>query len=278
MSAYIPRELFNWYTGDAHFDFVQAMELALVCSVPLGAFMKAPYGKHANDSLGSVHLNPKLGWWLMELPATLCFVLTYVLSTPPIRGERPSPWLSLFLASLFVFHYGYRGWYFPYNMRVAKGAKSSFNLVVMLTGAVFTGMHGYLHARWYRSLGTHLNDDWLFDPRFAIGLFIYECGFWTMVHSDKVIRNLRPLDGSGPRYRIPTGGAFSLVTNPQYLGEITSFVGLAVVNWSLPGLAVVAITTFNLVPRAFQNHNWYLEKFGDEYKALRRKVIFPFLI
>jgi len=49
-------------------------------------------------------------------------------------------------------------------------------------------------------------------------------------------------------------------------------------TWSLPGLAVFAITCFNLVPRSFQNHAWYLRKFGDEYKKLRRKVLVPFVL
>lgn len=269
--------IWNWYTGDATFDLVQAMELALVSSVPLGAWMKAPYGKHANDNLGSFHLNARIGWWLMELPATLAFVLTYFLTKPEVEGV-PAPDLSMFLAALFVFHYAYRGWYFPYNIRVAKGSKTSFSLAVSLTGALFTGFHGYLHARLYRSLGTHLTSDWVFDPRFMTGFAIYELGFWTMVHSDYVIRNLRPADGSGPRYVIPKGGAFNFVTSPQYLGEITAFGGLALMNWSLPGLAVVMITSFNLVPRAFQNHTWYHEKFPEEYPKLGRKRIVPFLI
>merc|ERR1719215_1634529 len=99
-----------------------------------------------------------------------------------------------------------------------------------------------------------------------------------MVHSDHVLRNLRPADGSGPRYRIPKGGAFDLVTSPQYLGEIGAFAGMAIMNWSLPGVAVFAISSFNLVPRAFLNHRWYQEKFGADYTALDRKVIVPFLL
>lgn len=49
-------------------------------------------------------------------------------------------------------------------------------------------------------------------------------------------------------------------------------------TWSIPGFAVLLISSFNLVPRAFQTHKWYLEKFGDEYKKLNRKVIVPFIL
>lgn len=267
----------DWYTGDPAFDIVMAIELLVVACVPLGAGVAAPYGKHANDALGSFHLNAKFGWWLMELPATVLFLLAYFLTQPHTGAGGPSPHMSMFLAGLFIFHYAYRGWYFPFNIRAAKDSKTSFSIAVSLGGAIFTAIHGYLHARLYRSLGRHLSDAWAVDPRFIVGLIIYELGFWTMVHSDYVLRNLRPADGSGPRYRIPMGGAFSLVTSPQYLGEITAFSGLALMNWSLPGLAVMFITMFNLVPRALQNHSWYLEKFGDEYEALNRKRIVPFL-
>lgn len=268
----------NWYTGDPVFDTVQAIQLALVGSTILGTGTVAPYGKHANDSLGSLHLNPKFGWWLMELPATACFLPTYLLSQSPVGKDGPSSKVSKLLASLFMFHYAYRGWFFPLSLRVAKGSTTSFNIAVSLIGAIFTGLHGFLHARMYKSLGAHLTDEWVKHPRFLLGLAIYQLAFWTMVHSDYTIRNLRSTDGSGPRYKIPTGGAFRFVTSPQYLGEISAFGGMALMTNSLPSAAVFAITCFNLIPRSFHNHTWYMKKFGEEYEKLGRKRLIPFLL
>lgn len=272
----------GWYTGDQSFDRVLSVELLLVCSTILGMNMVAPYGKHANNSLGSFHLSPRIGWLLMELPATVAFVLTFLLATPNADSSiGPSPRTSYFLAALFLVHYGNRGWYYPLNIRVAKGSKSSFGLVVSLIGAVFTGLHGHLNARMFRSMGTHYTNAWLTDPRFVCGLLIYEVGFWITIHSEHVMRELRPKDGivtDGQRYKIPRGGAFEFVTSAQYLGELTAWAGFAVLTWSLPGVAVLAISSFNLVPRAFQNHRWYLEKFGDDYKKLGRKVLVPFIL
>eukprot|EP01062_Namystynia_karyoxenos_P020401 TRINITY_DN17727_c0_g1_i1.p2 TRINITY_DN17727_c0_g1~~TRINITY_DN17727_c0_g1_i1.p2 ORF type:complete len:295 (+),score=95.79 TRINITY_DN17727_c0_g1_i1:86-970(+) len=271
-----------WYTGDSSFDVVLAAELALVASTVLGMHMQAPYGKHANDALGSFHLPPRLGWWLMEIPATVSFLATFLLCSPPPAGAPgPSPLVSYILAALWCVHYFNRGWYFPLNIRVAKGAKTSFNVVVSLTGAIFTGMHGHLNARMFRSLGAHYSESWLTDPRFLVGLAIYEFGFWVTVHSEHVMRELRPKDGivkDGERYKIPRGGAFEYVTSAQYFGELTAWAGFALLTWSLPGLAVFAISCFNLVPRAFQNHTWYLQKFGDEYKKLGRARLIPFIL
>ena len=313
-----------WHTGDASFDFWLAVELSLVASTILGVAQQAPYGKLANSSLGNIHLSPRFGWWLMEIPASVSFLATYFL-TP---AGKPSVTVSRVLAFIFLRHYGNRGWVFPYLMRVAEGSKASFSLAVSLIGAVFTALHGHLNAKMFRSLGTHYTDAWLTDPRFVVGLCTCACaaaalrccprlptaaprltfaaffcfappfllradeiGFWLTIHSEHVIRQLRPPPGSSSslrdrmstrtsqqRYAIPTGGAFRLVTNAQYLGELTAWLGFAILTWSLPGLAVFLISSFNLVPRAFHNHAWYERTFGDEYKKLRRARLIPGLL
>jgi 3-oxo-5-alpha-steroid 4-dehydrogenase 1 len=277
----------GWYTGDATYDRVMATQLAIATFVLFGAFgnKKAPYGKFANKSIGSVQLDPRLGWWLMELPATLVFACTYFKSDPESdrkteeerkSGKGPSRFLSKLFAALFLFHYANRGWYFPLNIRVAPGSKASFSLGNSAIGALITGLHGYLHARMFRTHGKHLNDDWVKDPRFISGFCLYELGFWITVHSEYVMRTLRK--PGGPRYSIPRGGLFELVSSPQYFGELMAFAGLTLSSWSLPSLAIFLISFFNLVPRAFQNHTWYLKKFGDEYAQLNRRVIVPRLV
>ena len=104
-----------WYTGDASFDFWLACELVLVASTAFGMFMEAPYGKHASTQLGSVQLSPRFGWWLMEAPATVSFVATFLL-TP---AGAPSATTSWVLAALWCVHYANRGWYFPLNIRAS---------------------------------------------------------------------------------------------------------------------------------------------------------------
>ena len=117
--------------------------------------------------------------------------------------------------------------------------------------------------------------------RFLLGLAVYEGGFWITVHSEHVLRQLRPRDGvasaAAPRYQIPRGGLFELVTSAHYLGELMAWLGFACLTCSLAGVAVFAITALNLVPRAFQSHRWYLDKF-DEYAALQRRVLIPFVL
>lgn len=262
----------TWYTGDPVFDTVLAVGLAFAVVTLLGSiFVPAPYGRFAQGS--GVNLHPKLGWWLMEIPATVVFLFFFLQS-------RPEAWTTttLVLAGIWLLHYGNRGWFFPLAIRAAPGARSSFSLMVMVMGMFVTAIHGYLHAMWFTEYGNHLTPEWLTDPRFVIGLAIYALGLFLILTSESVMRHLRPPNppADAPRYRIPYGFGFRWVSNPQYLGEIIAWTGFAVLTWGLPGLMILLITASNLVPRALATHRWYREQFPD-YPPERRALI-PYVI
>ena len=120
-----------------------------------------------------------------------------------------------------------------------------------------------------------------FAPLLAWEIFslVYYGSFVLNIRSDAIIRNLRSVEEiqRGDKvYRIPQGGLFRFVTNPSYLTEITAFTGFAIATWSLGATFILLITIANLVPRAFQTHRWYREKFPD-YPPSRRAVI-PYLV
>lgn len=263
----------RWYTGDAVFDTVLLAGFAMVPLTVIGLlFMKAPYGRFA-DGKTTVGVGPKLGWFLMELPATASFWLFY------LQGPRRFETVPLVLAGLWTLHYANRGLVFPLLMRVPKGNGNTFGLLVMVSGMFVTTMHGYLNATLYSRLGAHLVDGWLGDPRFLVGLAIYAVGFALNVHSDAVLRNLRTkeeLARAEKVYRIPRGGGFELVTSPSYLGELLMWAGFATFTWGLPGVFILAITAANLVPRALSTHRWYHARFGDYPRS--RKALIPYLL
>lgn len=108
---------------------------------------------------------------------------------------------------------------------------------------------------------------------------MYELGFWITVHSEYVMRNLRPADGvvsAAERYKIPMDGMYKYVTNAPYFGELLAWSGFALLTSSPSALPVLFISLANLVPRAFEQHKWYLKKFPDYPKD--RKVLVPFLL
>lgn len=238
-----------------------------------GLIMPAPYGRFASDKYG-FSLSPGLGWFLMELPATLSFVFFF------FQGQHRFEAVPLFFLGIWLLHYGNRGFVFPLLMRSAKGAKGSFSLMIVLAGWLVTTLHGYLNAVFISHLAGHLTTAWFTDPRFIIGMAIYFFGFIMNVHSDAIIRNLRSKEevARGDKvYRIPKGGLFRFVSNPSYFTELLSFTGFAIATWSLGAVFVLLVSAANLIPRAFQIHRWYQEKFGDDYPK-DRKVLIPFIL
>ena len=177
-----------------------------------------------------------------------------------------------------MFHYSNRAIVNPLLMRTAANSKNSFDPSVAVFGWVVLALHAYLNAAYISELGDHYQDTWFQDPRFIVGLIIYALGFSLNVYSDSILRNLRSKNPQPeePRYKIPYGGLFKFVSCPQYLGEITSFVGLAVMTWNLGAVFVVAVTAANLIPRALVTHSWFNKNF-DNYPS-ERKAIFPFTL
>jgi len=264
----------TWYTGNVTFDTVLTIGLAFALFTIVGApFANSPYGRFASEQWGGINLNPKLGWWLMEIPATVIFLWFF------LRGSENWNVTALVLGAIWIIHYGNRGWFFPLSIRVAKNRRSTFSVVVMALGMFVTGIHGYLNATWFTEFGSHLTAAWLSDPRFIIGVIVYACGLGLILHSESVVRNLRAPGGSPAgqsEYKIPYGGGYNLVSSPQYLGELTAWAGFSIFTWGLPGVMIFLISAGNLVPRAFATHRWYKEKFSD-YPA-QRKALIPYVL
>lgn len=261
----------GWYTGDAVFDTILAIALSIppMAAVAL-LFMRAPYGRFGSDA--RVKVGARLGWFLMELPATVVFYAAYL--SGPRRGEL----VPMILAGIWSIHYVNRGFVFPYSIRAPKGSGGNFGVLVLVSGMFVTALHGYLNGTYFARLGP-FEDRWLSDPRFLAGVAIYFGGLALNVHSDAVLRRLRtPAEiARGEKvYRIPMGGGFRMVTSPSYLGELIMWTGFSLFTWSLPGVFILAISAANLIPRAVANHRWYKEKFTD-YPRDRRALI-PFLL
>jgi 3-oxo-5-alpha-steroid 4-dehydrogenase 1 len=261
-----------WYTDDPVFDTVLIIALLLVPMTAVSMrFMSAPYGRFA-ASRRWPSVNARVGWLLMELPATLCFWPFF------LAGPRAGETVPMVLAGIWGIHYLNRGFIFPLLIRVPRQGGASFGLPVLAVGIFVTGMHGYLNGTFFSRLGAHFTPEWLGDPRFIFGVALYACGLVLNVHSDAVVRNLRT-HGEVARgekvYRIPKGGGFTFVTNPHYLGELMMWTGFTLFTWSLPGVFILTLSAANLIPRAIETHRWYLERFPDYPRS--RRVLVPFL-
>lgn len=242
--------------------FVYAeIALAVVTFVAL-CFIVAPYGRHGRSGWGPT-VPARVGWVIMESPASIVFVLFFLL------GDHRFDLVPLLLLALWQLHYVQRAFVYPFLMR--SGARMPVSVVAM--AILFNLLNAWVNARWLSQYGSYPNS-WLADPRFWIGVLVFLGGFALNVGSDRILRRLRGARDSG--YRIPYGGGYRWVSSPNYLGEMVEWTGWAIATWSPAGLAFALYTVANLAPRAMANHRWYRRTFAD-YPP-ERKAIVPYLL
>ena len=226
-------------------------------------FVVAPYGRHVRRGFGPL-VSGTLGWVLMESPAALVPLATFLLAGASLG---PVPWISL---ALWEAHYLYRGVLYPFRRKVA----GEMPMLVVAMGMFFNVVNGYLNGRWLSHFAPPLDLAWLTGPRFLGGLCLFVVGFAVNQHSDQVLLDLRARGQGG--YSIPQRGLHRLVACPNYLGELAEWTGFAVLTWSPAAAVFVFWTAANLVPRAIANLRWYRRTFPD-YPRHRRALV-PFLL
>lgn len=242
--------------------FVYAeIALAVVTFVAL-LFIVAPYGgRHGRAGWGPT-VPARVGWVVMEAPASILFVVFYLL------GSHRFDLVPLLFLALWLVHYVYRAFVYPFLMR----SGSRMPVLVMLLAIGFNLLNAWVNARWISEYGSY-PVSWLGDGRFWFGVVLFAAGLTLNARSDRTLRLLRR---SGGGYRIPQGGGFRYVSSPNYLGEMIEWTGWAIATWSLAGTAFALYTFANLAPRAFANHRWYRETFPD-YPPERRALL-PFVL
>lgn len=245
--------------------------MAVVVFVAL-FFFKAGYGYLSNSNWGP-KISNKVAWVLMEAPAFL-FLLYYTIRFAQSGVDTGNCKAVLYImAGLFLLHYFQRSFIFPLLMR----GKSKMPVSVMLMGLVFNTLNAYMIGGWLYEVAPSgmYTAAWPYSPQFIIGLLIFFTGMGINLHSDHVIRNLRK-PGDTKHY-IPRKGFYRYVTSANYFGELTEWIGFAILTWSPAGLLFAVWTFANLGPRAKSLTEKYVQEFGEEYTKLNKKHIIPFI-
>jgi protein-S-isoprenylcysteine O-methyltransferase Ste14 len=222
-------------------------------------FIKQPYGRHASDKFGMM-IDNKLGWIIMELPSPIVFSIFFFL------GKEPHTSMHYVLYALYMIHYINRSIIFPLRTRTNN---KKMPLLIALAAIFFNLVNGFVNG-WY--LGNHAISN---EPIILVclGFLLFIVGFYINNKSDHILLNLRKDGDTG--YKIPRGFLFEKITSPNYFGEIIEWTGFCLMNIQIASISFVIWTLANLIPRARDHHQWYLEKFSDYPK--QRKRIFPFL-
>jgi 3-oxo-5-alpha-steroid 4-dehydrogenase 1 len=231
---------------------------------PIMLKVTQPYGRHSKTNWGPM-INNRLGWFVMELPSLVVFgyYLFFI-----------ENWFNLIIlisALLWGLHYVHRVLIFPLQIRTAR---KKIPLVIVVFAVFFNIVNGFLNGYWLLHFATEYKPGFLSDFRITAGVVLFLTGFIINKYHDNLLISLRSAAGNG--YKIPYGGLFKYVSCPNFLGEIISWAGFALVVLNLPSLSFLVWTIVNLSSRALDHHRWYLKEFPDYDRG--RKAIIPWLI
>ncbi len=227
-------------------------------------FISAPYGRHMRRGWGPT-IDTRWAWLIMEAPSPLTFGLVFAWHGADGSGAR---WALLIM---FMTHYLYRSFIFPFRMRVGQ---RRMPVLTMGLAIAFNIANGSTNAFAITVLSPHLTTAWLASLPFVAGLGLFCVGYAVNHQSDAILRNLRRPNETG--YRIPYGGLFRWVTSPNYLGEMIEWTGFALAAMTTPAWVFAFFTAANLGPRAVSHHRWYHERFADYPRD--RKALIPFVL
>jgi len=197
----------------------------------------------------------------MEFPA---LVVMPVLS---LIGPNELNPFSILLVSIWFIHYFNRVIIFPLRIKT-KGKKMPISIA--LSAFFFNIFNGFFNGYY---VGFIMDQGSIYNYNVLIGLIIFICGMMINISSDNTLISLRK---NSEGYKIPNGNFFNFVSCPNYMGEIIEWIGFSVIAISLPALSFTLWTFFNLVPRALNHHDWYLENF-DNYPK-NRKAVIPYIL
>ena len=238
--------------------------LAIIVFVAL-FFIKAGYGMFQTRQWGPSIPN-KLGWILMECPAFIAMLIIWWQSE-----SRMEPVLLTFFL-LFELHYFQRSFIFPFLM---KGhSRMPFSIISM--GVTFNLINAFMigEGLFHFAPAQQYTTEWLANPSFILGLVVFFIGMGINLHSDHVIRTLRPKGDT--RHYLPQKGMYRYVTSGNYFGELTEWTGFAILTGSCAAWIFVIWTFANLGPRAYAIREKYRSEFGKEAVG-KRKCLIPFI-
>ena len=238
----------------------------LLCIIAFPYLLKTtqPYGRHISETWGPM-INNKLGWIIQEVPSMI-FLSIFFFTGNGVKSN--AAWLFW---ALWMLHYINRTFIFPMRTRTT-GKK--IPLAIVGSAIFFNFMNGFLNGYYLGNFAGSYTDAYFTSPQFIVGLLIFITGAFINNYSDNILINLRKPGETG--YKIPNGGLFKFVSCPNMLGEITEWMGFAIMVGSLPALSFFLWTAVNLIPRTLDHHKWYLQKFSDYPKE--RKAVIPFVL
>ena len=232
-----------------------------IVSFPVLLKKTAPYGRHTTEGWGPMISN-QIGWMIQEGVAPIFISIWFWL------GHIEKTHASYFFYSLYMAHYIYRSYIFPFRTNT-KGKK--IPLVICGSAVFFNACNTFILGYFLGNIGGNYSDEYFFTPRFFLGFAVFVSGVFINVKSDNILIALRKPGETG--YKIPQGFLFKYISCPNLFGEMIEWFGFALMIGSLAAYSFPIWTIVNLLPRAIDHQKWYHQKFADYPKE--RKAVIP---
>ena len=175
--------------------------------------------------------------------------------------------LVILIVFIWFLHYFNRSIIFPLRINTKK---KRIPILIVLSAFTFNTINGLFNGYHVQINVSGTN---IFEYNIILGVLIFFIGMIINVTSDNKLISLRK-EKMG--YKIPNGKLFNLVSCPNYLGEIIEWFGFFILVPSIASLSFFLWTSFNLIPRALNHHEWYNENFKNYPK--NRKAVIPFIL
>lgn len=240
--------------------------IALISPIALLMIGELPISSRSAHSRLSFlgNIDKRSGWILMEIPILITVLFYFLTGSSALN-------MSAIMVGAFVCHYINRALIYPYRI---KTQGKTMPVSIMLSSSLFYIINGYIIGYYFGNLKTY-TVEWLYDPRFILGLGLFILGFFINIQSDNILIRLRKPGETD--YKIPYGGMYKYISCPNYFGEMIEWIGFAIMTWSIPGAVYALWVGLPLFAQGKLAHKWYIEKFGNDYPK-NRKAIIPFLI
>ena len=235
------------------------------------------WGKTYQTLLGPT-VPPRIGWCLFEIPNLVWAAVCYR------NTDKQLPLANTLLLGLFVGHYLNRSLVYPFV--TLNPHSKPLPLEIVLSAHLYTHINGYVQSQALCQF-VSFPENYVTSPQFLVGIGVFVTGVAINWQSDHILTNLRSKSSSSTsqsnnnnntQYVIPHGGLFRFVSNPHYFGELLEWTGFAVAcHPSAAAWSFVTFSAANLIPRAVAHHQWYLDKFQEDYPPLHRKAVIPFV-
>lgn len=251
-------------TVQIYYYLLYAWIALAVIAFPFLLRQTAPYGRHANSNWGPMISN-QLGWMIQEGVAP--FFISFWFFTGTIEKTNT----SYFFYGLYVLHYIYRSYIFPFRTQT-KGKQ--IPLVIVGSAVFFNFCNTFFLGYYLGNIGGNFDNSYFTNPLFVVGIVVFFIGVYINVKSDNMLIALRKPGEIG--YIIPRGFLFEKISCPNLFGEMIEWLGYGIMNASLAVFSFPIWTVVNLLPRALDHHRWYHLKFPDYPKE--RKAVVPFIL